>query len=464
LLSAFDLAPFGYATEEFFVSGTATSYRTDAPTEDGQWIAAPANGAAYHSRMVVVRPTDAHRFNGIVVVEWFNVTAGVDASPDWNMTHREILRSGYAYVGVSAQQAGIDGPATSGGMSFAQGLKKMKPERYGELNHPGDAYSYDIYSQAGHLLRTATTTLLGPLLPRNVLAIGESQSAARMTTYINAIDPIARIYDGFLVHSRFGGSAPLHGTGMGSSPEMPRFVKFRSDLRVPVMTVETETDVVGGNLPGYHGARVADSDKLRVWELAGSAHADNYSFAGMIDSGTLPIQKLAAAWAPMVDLPVPGGRLAKAINNAPQQHYVTQAALVALSRWVSEHRAPAQAPVLKTNGAQHDRPLSFVTDANGVTAGGVRTPWVEVPVARTSGTGNSGNALASLVGTCEPFDDATLDRLYPGGKSEYLEKFEASLDESIKSGFLLAADKQEIIDLASAGYQPTPTSTGGDAK
>ena len=58
LLSAFDLAPFGYVTEEFFVSGEATSYKlNDAPTADGKWNAVPAETAPFVTRIVVVRPT-----------------------------------------------------------------------------------------------------------------------------------------------------------------------------------------------------------------------------------------------------------------------------------------------------------------------------------------------------------------------------------------------------------------------
>ena len=88
-----------------------------------------------------------------------------------------------------------------------------------------------------------------------------------------------------------------------------------------------------------------------------------------------------------------------------------------------------------------------------MTEGGVRTPWVDVPVTRLSGTGNSGSPLAFLAGASEPFDAATLARLYPGGKKEYLKKFEAALDSAIKAGFILSADRKEILDLAAHGYK-----------
>ena len=454
LLSAFDLAPFGYVTEEFFVSGEATSYKlNDAPTADGKWNAVPADTAPFVTRIVVVRPSDPTKFNGAAVVEWLNVTAGTDASPDWSMAHREILRSGYAYVAVSAQKVGIDGASSPGGMAVGVPLKKQNPERYGSLNHPGDAYSFDIYSQVGRLVREAAASkVLGPLAPKRVLSMGESQSAAFLTTYINAADPVAKVYDGFLVHSRFGGAASLQASSMMGAQNQPPAIKFRRDLRVPLLAVETETDVLGGRLPGYRGARQPDHDRLRVWELPGTAHADNYSFmVGHLDSGTIPVEKLAAAWAPTSE--ILGMKLAKPINNSPAQHYVVQNALASLDRWVAEGKAPPTAEPMKMKEGEGDAPATFVLDANGLTEGGVRTPWVDAPISRLSGTGNSGSPLAFLAGASEPFDAATLARLYPGGKNEYLKKFEAALDSTIKAGFILPADRKEILELAGHGYK-----------
>jgi len=85
LLSSFDLASLGYTTDEFFLSGRASSYRlSGSPTPDGFWNAVPKETASYATRIVVVRPTDPQKFNGTVVVEWLNVSAGADGAPDWN--------------------------------------------------------------------------------------------------------------------------------------------------------------------------------------------------------------------------------------------------------------------------------------------------------------------------------------------------------------------------------------------
>ena len=452
LLSSFDLAPLGYATEELFVSGNASSYKlAGAPTPDGLWNAQPASTAPYTTRIVVVKPTDRRKFNGTVVVEWLNVSGGADAGPDWNAAHREIIRGGYAYVGVSAQKVGVEGGPSLMGMGTP--LKKANPERYGRLSHPGDAFAYDIFSQAGRLLRADTSRIWGSLAPRRVIAVGESQSAAFLTTYVNAVDPLAKVYDGFLIHSRFGNSASLENATMAGAPGQPRVVRLRTDLRAPVITVITETDLLDGGIPGFHGARQPDNERLRVWEVPGTSHADSYTFTvGFTDSGSVPLEKLAAGYEPTTK--VLGGDLAKPINNAPQHHYVVEAALWSLDRWIRAGQAPPKAVPMKLgDGNKPGAPPGLVLDPNGLAEGGVRTPWVDVPTARLSGIGNAGGQVAFMVGVCEPFDGATLDRLYPGGKRDYLQKFDASLTSAIKAGFILAADRKEILDLAAIAYR-----------
>ena len=456
LLSGFDLAPLGYSTEEFFVSGKASSYKlAGEQTPDGQWDASPADIASYVTRIVVVRPSDPQKFNGTVVVEWLNVSAGTDSTPDWNAAHRELMRGGYAYVGVSAQKVGVEGGPSMGGMSaMAAPLKKANPQRYESLSHPGDAFSYDMYSQAGWLLRQpGASGVLGPLVPKRIIAAGESQSAVFLTTYVNAVDPLAKVYDGFLIHSRFGAPSRLDGGSIMGSTTLPQPTRLRTDLRVPVITVITETDLIGGGLPGFYGARQPDNERLRVWEVPGTSHADIYTFmVGFMDSGSVPPEKLAAAWQPTDK--ILGMQLAKPVNSGPQHHYVVQSALWSLDRWIKTRKAPAQAAPMKlAQSDQPGKPPTLVVDANGETEGGVRTPWVDVPTARLSGIGNSGGPLAMLAGVTEPFDAATLDRLYPGGKSEYLKKFQASLDSAIKAGFILPADRKEILDLAALNYR-----------
>ncbi|OBK97090.1 hypothetical protein A5645_00960 [Mycobacterium asiaticum] len=454
LLGGFDIGEAGYVAQEFFVSGTASSFGPDSePGQDGRWNVSARDTAEYTTRIVVLTPADPLRFTGTALVEWLNVSGGIDAPAVWMMAHREVLRAGYAYVTVSAQKVGVDGGQNL--LGFDLSLKSQNPTRYAALSHPGDAFAYDIFSQIGGLVRdSGANGVLGGLRAEHVIALGESQSAMFLTTYINAVDPLAKAYDGFLVHSRLGPVGPLDSSSIFDelqNDSAAPAVKFRPDLRVPLMAIITETDLYGAGRQGYYGARQPDHDLLRVWEIAGAAHADNYTIqVAAIDSGSAPLEALVAAWAPTDNLM--GQQLGHFINFGPQHHYVLQASLSALDTWVRTGTPPPSGPPLTVRDGHPNGHPEPVLDAHGIAEGGVRTPWVDVPIARTTGVTTDENIMAAIFGSGEPFDDATLQRLYPGGAEDYVAGFTAALDRAIQSGFILAADREEILQLAAAAY------------
>jgi hypothetical protein len=446
----YSLADLGYVRQEYFFSGVAASYRsTGTLSDDGEWTVTQAGTAPFVSRLVVIRPFDSSRFNGTVVLEWLNVTSGGDVAPEWTYLHRELIREGYAYAGVSAQRASVEGGP--GMFSGGTPLKRANPARYAPLHHPGDAFSYDIFSQAGRVVRGAgSLKVLGPLQPKRVIAAGESQSALFLTTYVNAVAPLGNGFDGYLIHSRFGFAAGLSGA-MDGRTEMPlgsvNGVRIRGSVSVPVMIYVTETDVIGPNTM-YLRARQPDTSRIRTWEVAGAAHADNYVFSvGAIDSGSGPIERLAAAWKPMAT--VVGMPLDVPINAGPQHHYVALAALRQLNRWIVAGETPSKAQRLDVAPGAEPQ---FAVDRNGNALGGVRSPWVDAPAATLSGSRKDGAGLLALLGATERFSPAKLRSLYPGGKPDYLAKFNAALDSSIQAGFILKADEGEIKALAAALY------------
>lgn len=424
--TAFDLASVGYTQSEYFLSGSATSYVPEEPLDsDGRWQVTPASSAPYTTRIVVNRPADPARFNGTVVVEWLNVSAGLDAAPEWIYTHNELIREGYAWVGVSAQATG------------AAATETADPVRYADLSHPGDSYSYDIFSQAGQAVRDSAVTILGGLRPRTVEASGESQSAFRLTTYINAIQPLVSVYDGFLVHSRRDIGAPLSQAPQEDVPT-PQVVRFRTDPHAPVLVVQTETDVIA---LGSLSARQADSSRLRLWEVAGTSHADAYIGLGMSDdgSGTTGLQGLNAMLTPPAR---PG--CASPINTG-QAHYVLDTATFALNRWVTTGIPPARASRLQvdTSGSAP----AFVLDPHGNVIGGLRTPAVDAPVATLSGLGQTGASFCFLFGTTTPFPAEKLAALYPH-HATFVTKWSAATAQGVGAGFIRPADAAELVRAA----------------
>ena len=439
---AYDLAALGYVEEEFALTGTAHSYRlTSERGPDGRWAVEPAEEAPFITRVLLRRPRGDADFSGTLVVEWLNVSGGLDAAPDWMLAHTHLMRRGHAWAGVSAQRAGIEG----GGMVESFHLKLAHPERYATLSHPGDAWSFDIFSQAGRALLAAGLLPAGPDgQPPRVLASGHSQSGAFLVTYVNAIDALAAVFDGFLVHGRTGAGAALDtGFSPGASTR-GRGERIRDDLRVPVIVLQTETDVT---LLGSGLAEQPDGDLLRNWEIAGAAHADTYLlFASGLDDGTLAPARLAELLRPTTDVLM--GHTEFPINSGPQHHYVECAAFEQLDAWVAGRAKPPSAARLDVAAGGRD----LCRDDLGIATGGIRTPWTDVPAAILSGTGQSGELFAFLFGTTSQLSSADLARLYPGGRADYLSKFAVSLDEAIAGGFLLAEDRVEILAVAEASW------------
>jgi hypothetical protein len=387
-------------------------------TSDGKWGAVESGAAApYETRVVLRRPKDPSKFNGTILYEWLNVSGGVDASPDFTYLRDEIVREGYAWAGVSAQHIGVEGGEAVVAVSAAPkgGLKGIDPARYGELHHPGDQYALDIYTQVGRALIEGERKELGDLKPQRIYAVGESQSAFQLVTYINAIDPDTKLFDAFFVHSRGGGSMPIAGgsiaAGIGGD------YQIRSDGKSPVLVLETESDYL---ILSYGRARQPDSDRVRLWDIAGSAHADTYQVGAAADM-------LGCKGKP----------------NAAPSHFVIKAGLHALNEWVESGTPPASAP-------RYEYTDALQRDADGIVKGGIRGPAVDVPPAVYTGVpADSSNTLCILFGATNPLDTKARYK----DADDYEAKVNAALDTMIKAGYLLEPDRAAALAEAKAAYE-----------
>lgn len=434
---SFDLASVGYSQSEFFLQGTASAY-SPAPgstlTSDGRWTVEPTSEASFTTRVVVNRPVSSRDFNGTVVVEWLNVSGGADASPDWMHTHVELIRQGYAWVGVSAQAVGVNG------------LKGAPPQgdavRYASLTHPGDSYSYDMFSQAGRAVVDDADLLLGGLRPERLIAAGESQSAGRMVTYVNAVHPLAPVYDAFLVHSRGAAGAPLAQPPLAPVPT-PTPSLIRDDLDEPVLVFQAENDVGGLQ------ARRDDTSTYRLWEVAGTAHFDQYGLlTGATDIGR---RRSVTEWFESMlnptSEPGPTFTCASPINTGPQT-FVLRSAVAHLDRWAAGGAPPPSAPRLELDP---DGPGVYRLDANGNVRGGIRTPAVDAPVATLSGFGQAGQQFCFLFGTTVPLTQEQLSASY-GSHGGFVLAWARSTLDALHKGFLRPEDAVNIV-AAGAGSE-----------
>jgi len=419
---AADLAASKYTEAEFFFSGSANAYEKDgAWGVDGVWKTKPGKSADYTVRMLARYPTDPRRFNGILIVEWLNVTAMAEGAADYMQMKELIEREGYAWVGIGAQASGVNAPRS--------GLKAWDAERYKPLVHPGDAYSYDIFSQGTQALRApGSPSVLGDLRVRKVIATGRSQSAFRLVTYINAFHAQTHLFDGYFVHSRGANAAGLTAEQLGRDPDpIPAGAHVRADVDVPVFDLQTEGDMAALRA---HLTHQEASAHYRRWEIAGAAHAE--------------VPRWVASVPPPLAMGLGGPDCKDPINSAPHDA-VVKAGLAALTRWVRDGKAPPQSPAIAIGDPAAPDPIA--RDGHGLAKGGIRLPELEAPTARLDGTANAvGGAAAAggqnfcfLFGHTVPFDAATLSALYPSHDA-FVKKFSAAVDALERGGYLLAPE------------------------
>ena len=423
-----DLDAAGYSEHEYVAAGTATSYTSSERTTDGRWTFTPDGEAPYRTRVLVRMPADPADFSGTVVLEWLNVSGGADANPEWAGIHEEVIRQGHAWVGVSAQMIGVmGGPVlvrtnSPGSENAGLGLRAIDPERYGTLDHPGDGFAFDIYTQVARAIRSGAG--IDGLTPDALVAAGESQSAFALVTYYNGVQPLTQAFDGFFVHSRGGVAMAL--VGPGESADLAGAIggggpsTFRDDQPAPLLDLQTEGDVTG--ILGSYVARQPDHDRFRLWEVAGTAHFD---------------QHLLGASAEYIDCGYP-------INNGPLD-VVAKAGFRSLVTWIETGTPPVEAPRIELTT---DASPAIVRNADGIAVGGIRTPPVDVPVATLSGEPGPDAALACILfGTTTAFTPERIAELYPS-RAAYEQQYAASADTVIDQGFVLPVDRDRLLAYA----------------
>jgi hypothetical protein len=441
-LPAADLDAVGYRADEYFVEGQADRFGPTAGTDlgrDGRWSVEPVERAPYKTRMVVLRPVDAAACNGTVVVLWNNVSAGYENFTGGDSP--EVFENGYVYVAASVQRVGVHGQPDN-----PQGLRDWDPERYGSLSIPSDDYSFDIYTQVANLVAPDRPRdgldPLGGLEVRRMIAQGASQSAARLASYLDGVQPRTRRFDAFLFVMYFGGGTPLEvGDEVmtvrepAAGAEPPRIPEgehlLRDDLGLPVMVVNTECEATS-----CYPVRQPDTDRFRYWEVAGASHV---ALPAMASSSPRMERDFGFA----IPLDDPALQSINQVSVAP----VVDAALHHLQLWLTEGTAPPIQPRIAFAG----EPAEIVRDDDGIARGGIRLPLVEVPLGHNSAIQQSPDVFARLVGYHERFTDEKVRARY-GTREEYLARFEAATRAAEAAGVILPRDVGPVLAEGAAAY------------
>jgi hypothetical protein len=442
--------PIQYVEEEWFASGAATLFTYNDPPLPTE-IVPVQTGMPYKTRFVVRRPVDAADFNGTVVIEWLNSTAGFDSAPSWDASAEYFGRKGIVYVGVTNSDTSIR--FMRGGCRLFGLLPPICGTRYRTLALPENGLAYEMMSQIAHALKSGVSSPLpAGFEVERLFHAGQSQQGGSVITYATAFHFPDN--DGYFVQAAFSARPINFGPACGSvgAPAYPGCTPqlqgadrlVRTDLPVPVIRAQTETDM-GSVASGFGvlalNARQSDADRFRYYETAGTAHNvvhENIDVAGTgftLDDFCLdPINSFA-------DGPVIGAYLYNAMWEALELRVAKGVPL------------PRGERLQVANG-------DIVRDAYGNAVGGIRLPELDVPVATYAPSNTVDPALPAflqpigvlvcrLSGAVTRFDDASLNALYPT-RASYRRPYVRRVNALAAKRFLLPEDAETLREQAGA--------------
>ena len=409
IAAAVPLSDYGYTETEFYATGVASRYRTTAPLSTFELI----DTVSPYKTRVLVRTPDPSAFNGTLVVEWANVTVGQDVDFAFAESYDYLLSEGYAVAVVSAQRVGVERLKTwsaerYGDLSVA--ASNIDPVTGGAVDPTNDPLAYDIYTQITRALQSnsgAVAPLPGLDVERTI-ALGESQSAGRLTNYYNGIQPLTGVFDGFVY---------LDGAGALRADQAIPAISVRSDVFRPAPSPATST-------------------YTRTWEVAGATHA-SYWGAQYVDALLVRDRSFVVNEVPLSFTQLITGCTFDPIWSKVHMGYVLDRAIDATNEWIiTGTAAPASSFFERAADG------TSLRDANNVSLGGVRLPDVTQPTVKNNPI-NPGPGFCRLVGSHQDSTAAELKSLYKnhGG---YVSEVTKAASSVAALGYILPGRATEI--------------------
>ena len=436
-----DLSEYGYLEEEYFLSGHANIYDADEKDEPFIW----KSHLPYKTRILVRRPADQSRYSGRVYVDIMNATQGYDIEDLWHRNYLWCMENGHAYVGITSKPVNV------------LALKNFDYERYQTLNWsngelvpapvvsktatiPGteEGLIWDMLGQLGNLLKSSACRCLGGYPAEYIYLTGQSQSGAYLNTFIHYFDPYMqkedgkRIYDGYL--NIVGALVQRSIRQEDTIGPLRLSVRNMRPCATPYICMSSEADLYLFNLfleGNLFQVKVENADtpehKCRYYEIPGSPHTD---IVCPVLTAISEIEKMDGK------LPNLDPKLLEHINDMHVEYYIC-GLLEKLHIWASKGIAPEIfAPMERL---QED----LVRDEFGNARGGLRTPYVDVPIA--SYVASNPEDPEGICGTMQYFTADTVCRLY-GSEEGYLRKFASCTRKQQEAGWLSKTDAEKMIE------------------
>lgn len=435
-----DVADYNYVEEEYFISGHANVYDTDQNDEATLYKA----GLPYKTRIIVRKPSDVSRFSGIVYVDILNATQGYDIEDLWHRIYLWCMENGHGYVGVTSKPVNV------------QSLKNFDYNRYKTLNWPSgepitmppvsnsatlpgteEGLIWDILGQTGHMLKTNNSgKVFEGYQVRYVYLTGQSQSGAYLNTFIGYFDRAAKllngegIFDGYMniVGSLVQRSirqndqiGPLRLTKRNIHPSTMPYICLSSEADLTLFKLFVDGELLDMKVQNSDTA----TDKCRYYEIPCSPHTD------IVCPVLTDIEDIRRMNGKIPNL---DPKLLEHINDMHVEYYIC-GLLWKLHRWSAYGETPEELPVLAR------RNHALVKDRWGNTEGGLRTPYVDVPIATYIAC--NPDDPEGICGKMEYFTHEQFSSLY-GTTQKYLELFSTYTDRQVCEHWISRTDGEKM--------------------
>ncbi len=434
------LEEYGYLEEEYFLTGHANIYDTDETDE----VVVFKQNLPYKTRILVRRPQDCRKYSGRVYVDIMNATQGYDIEDLWHRNYLWCMENGHAYVGITSKPVNV------------LALKNFDYDRYRTLNWsngemvpapvvsktatiPGteEGLVWDMLGQLGNLLREKENNCLGGYPVKYIYLAGQSQSGAYLNTFVHYFDKYTqkengqRIFDGYL--NIVGALVQRSIRQEDTIGPLRLSVRNMRPCETPYICMSSEADLYLFNLfleGNLFKVKIENSDteknKCRYYEIPGSPHTD---IVCPVLTAVSEIEQMDGK------LPNLDPKLLEHINDMHVEYYIC-GLLEKLHIWASQKIAPeVYEPMERTEE-------DLVRDAFGNAKGGLRTSYVEVPIATY--VASNPDDPEGICGTMEYFTESTVKQLY-GSEEGYLSKFKEYTLKQQEEGWISKTDAEKMI-------------------
>ena len=470
------VAKAGYVEEEFFLSGMGHTYDWDA---NGTSVKAIAGPGKYVTRILVRRPRDAARFGGNVEVTILNASLNVDLGGPTDFA--QLAQRGDVWIGITskaitanalkkfdaARYAPLDWsnpapaanrcanptmipPYMAGGKEVIEamtkaGIRNSWPEYE-------DGLVWDMIGQLGLLLKSEQRDAVLPGFARpRLFMTGFSQSAIYIRTWVAGFHNRYRtpdrkpVYDGYLA---IVGPAMIriNQCAQDIALEDPKQKLAAPD--VPFISLSSEGEMWQARHT-RQPVRFTRRGGIVSYEVAGSSHmAADIPGRGPDPMMFAPIPDMLKAGAALGGVaPNPSLLPKDAKPNDFTWQPIVRGAYANLLEWARTGKRPPRAP-----GIALDDKLEIVRDANGNAVGGVRSAYIDVPLASHTGYLTAGG-MGGVTGAKRPFPADKLHVLYPT-PADYAAKFTARTEKMRKDRWITADDAKAMIAAANSAKLP----------